>query len=362
MNASDSLAAARVVLSRFSIRGDLVHLTPFQRGHIHDTLVSTFQGPHGEHRYLHQRINERVFTDVESLMHNVLEVTRHLEERGEMAAGGFRVLRLVPTLEGESYLQHESGCWRTYEFIEGTESFDRCSGPQQAYEAGSAFGRFQAGLRDLDPAALRVTIPHFFSAPHRLAQLDAARAAAPSERLAAARREIAFVDERRGLVESFARLLSDGRIPRRIVHGDTKLNNVLFDRATGRAVSVVDLDTCMPAWSLYDFGDLARFTAATCAEDARDPSLAGVDLELYHALAEGYLAHAGAFLTPAEREHMPLAARLVTFMLGMRFLADHLNGDVYFKTSRPGHNLDRARIQLRMVAEMEARAGEMVVA
>ena len=362
MNPSDPLAAARAVLPRFSIPGDPVALAPFQRGHIHDTLVSTFRTPQGRHRYLHQRINERVFTDVEALMHNVLEVTRHLETRGEMTAGGLHVLRLVPTREGGSYLRHESGCWRTYDFIEDTESFDRCVGPEQAYEAASAFGRFQACLRELDPAALRITIPHFFSAPHRLAQLDAARAAAVPERLAASAVELAFVEERRALVEVFDRLLADGRIPHRIVHGDTKLNNVLFDRRSGRAVSVVDLDTCMPAWSLYDFGDLVRFAAATCAEDERDLSLAGVDLDLYRALAEGYLAHAGAFLTPAEREHMPLAARLVTFMLGMRFLTDYLAGDVYFKTSRPDHNLDRARVQLTMVAQMEARAAEMMVA
>ena len=362
MTPDDPIAAARAVLSEFEITGELVELAPFERGHIHDTSVSTWRTPEGLHRYLHQRINRKVFADVDGLMHNVERVTRHLEERGEMASGGFHVLRLVPTRAGESWLRHASGCWRTYDFIENTESFDLCAGPQQAYQAASAFGRFQACLRDLDPAELRVTIPRFFDAPHRLVQLEEARARASADRLCQATAELEFVDARRELAPAFERLLAAGRVPRRIVHGDTKLNNVLFDRATGEAVSVVDLDTCMPAWSLYDFGDLVRFTAATCAEDERDLSRARMDLGLYRALAEGYLEHAGAFLTRQEIELMPLAARLVTFMLGVRFLTDHLAGDVYFRVARPGHNLDRARVQLAIVASMEASEAEMMVA
>ena len=155
--------------------------------------------------------------------------------------------------------------------------------------------------------------------------------------------------------------LRSGAMPTRVVHGDTKLNNILFDEATGKAKRIVDLDTCMAGYSLYDFGDLVRFTAATSAEDETDLALVGTDLGLYHALVDGYLSMAGRFLTPEEVELMPFAARLVTFTIGLRFLSDHLAGDVYFKIERPGHNLDRARVQFAMVELMEKRAAEMAV-
>jgi len=157
-----------------------------------------------------------------------------------------------------------------------------------------------------------------------------------------------------GMVDVIEDHLRNGRFPARIVHGDTKLNNVLFDNDTGRAVSVVDLDTCMAGWTLYDFGDLVRFTAATSAEDERDLEQAGMNVELYRALVDGFLEGEGGTLTSLERDLMPFAARLVTFTVGLRFLTDHIAGDVYFKTSRPGHNLDRARVQFRMVEQMEA--------
>ncbi|HLU39297.1 MAG TPA: aminoglycoside phosphotransferase family protein [Planctomycetota bacterium] len=346
------------VLAAFALEGDVVADEPFERGHIHDTFVSTTEVGGQRRRWLHQRLNEDVFSDVASVMHNVLVVTRHLRRK----QGDGRTLRLVPTRTGEPYLRAPSGPWRTYEFVEGTETFDLCRGPDQAYAAAYAFGRFQADLADLDPRELRETIPDFCSTPHRLRQLDAVVAQDPVGRLAGVHAELAFVDRRR----SFARLIEKeqraGRLPVRIVHGDTKLNNVLFDRATGEAVCVVDLDTCMPAYSLYDFGDLVRFTAATCAEDSPDPAEAGTDLTLYRALVEGYRAATRDFLTPLEVTLMPLAARLVTFTIGVRFLTDHLEGDVYFKVARPGHNLDRARVQFAMVAAMEEMEREMRVA
>ena len=171
----------------------------------------------------------------------------------------------------------------------------------------------------------------------------------------AASAELAFVDARRELVPIMEDGLASGEIPARIVHGDTKLNNVLFDCDTGRPRCIVDLDTCMPGYALYDFGDLVRFTAATAAEDARDMERVDVDLELYRALTDGYLAGAGSALTPRERELMPTAARLVTLTIGMRFLADYLAGDVYFKTETGDHNLARARVQFGLVRAMEQR-------
>ncbi|MEZ5962783.1 MAG: aminoglycoside phosphotransferase family protein [Planctomycetota bacterium] len=350
------------VLSGFALAGEPIAVEPHRRGHIHDTFISTWQQDGKQRRFLHQHLNEDVFSDIPSVMHNVVQVTEHLERKIRSEGDdGFHALRLVPTRAGDSYLRVGGEPWRTYEFVENTETFDRCSDTRHAYEAARAFGQFQARLADLDPRSLRETIPDFFSTPHRLRQLDAAVAKDPAGRVASVHAELAFVDARRTSTRLIEKEVAAGRMPSRIVHGDTKLNNVLFDRATAKAVCIVDLDTCMPAYSLYDFGDLVRFTAATSAEDETDLRKAGTDLELYRALVAGYLDTAGSFLTRLEVELMPFAARLVTLTIGMRFLADHLNGDVYFKVGRPDHNLDRARVQFAMVAAMEARERDMRV-
>jgi N-acetylhexosamine 1-kinase len=343
---------------RFAIRGDLIGLVAHDRGHIHDTYISTFRRGDGPvRRYLHQRMNGTVFTDLPALMHNVERVTDFLAQQHEHRE--LEALRLVRTTGGAGWFEDESGAWRTYDFVEGTVSYDLCPGPEMAHEAARAFGHFQARLLGLPSNELRETIPRFFSAPHRLEQLDLARREDLEGRVAGAAAELAFVDGRRDLVGAIERRLADGRLPSRVVHGDTKLNNVLFDATSGRARCVVDLDTCMPGWSLYDFGDLVRFTAATSTEDETDLRQVGMDLNLYRALVDGYLEGAGEFLSAEERSLMPLAARLVTLTIGMRFLADHLAGDVYFKIARPAHNLDRARTQLAMVASMEAQDAQM---
>ncbi|MEE2941083.1 MAG: phosphotransferase, partial [Planctomycetota bacterium] len=216
---------------------------------------------------------------------------------------------------------------------------------------------FQVRLAGLDAKELRTTIPDFFDSEARLRQLDVAAAADANGRRDSVEAELAFVGERRATCSVMEEALRSGRMPARVVHGDTKLNNVLFDRASGEPRCVVDLDTCMPGYSLYDFGDLVRFTAATCDEDERDLDLARIDGDTFRALEAGYLEHAAAFLTPFERDHMAFSARLVTLTIGMRFLADHLAGDRYFKISRSGQNLDRARVQFALVADMERRLG-----
>lgn len=355
-----ALEEARGAIASFAIDGELRAVAPYHRGHIHDTFVSEWREPFGVRRYLHQRMNDRVFHDIDGLMHNIDVVTRHLERSGA-GADGLHTLRLMPTRDGAPFARGPRGAWRTYRYVENTESHDQCRDASQAWEAARAFGRFQARLSDLDAGLLRETIPDFFRTPHRLAQLEEAIARDAAGRVASCSDDIGFALSRRDMAPVFDDLLASGRVPSRIVHGDTKLNNVLFDTHSGRAVSIVDLDTCMPAYSLYDFGDLVRFTAATCAEDERDLDRAGVDLDLYQALIDGYLDATREFLTPEELELMPFSARLVTYTIGMRFLADHLNGDVYFKVEREGHNLDRARVQLRMVAEMERREREMAV-
>ena len=353
-----STEGARAAAEHFDIPGSCVDLTPFRRGHIHDTFIARWRGPDGERRFLHQRINDEVFRDVPVLMHNIHCVTRHLRA-APSGPGDLETIELVPTREGELYWVSPDGPWRTYTFVENTESYDLCKGTEQAFEAASAFGQFQALLTGLDASELGATIPQFFSSPHRLRELEAALADDPVDRAASVASEIDFALQRRAMVDIVEQRLRGGRWPERVIHGDTKLNNILFDVDTGRARSIVDLDTCMPGYSLYDFGDLVRFTAATSGEDERDLDRVEMDLDVYRALAGGYLEQASTFLTDDEVQHMPFCARLVTFTIGLRFLADHLAGDVYFKTAREGHNLDRARVQFKLVESMERQEREM---
>ncbi|MDF1798445.1 MAG: phosphotransferase [Planctomycetota bacterium] len=359
---------AQAAVSAFDIAGELVGLEPLVRGHINRTWVSTWSADGQARRYLHQRINEHVFADVDGLMHNVEAVTRRLAE--VEASSPYESLRLVHTRAGDHWLRAADGPWRTYDFVEDTEAFDRCSGPEQAFEVARIFGWFQQGLEAIPPAELVETIPGFFSPGLRLAQFEAAQAGVAEVSAGQDRDRIAgfegcaealdFVAKNRGLVEAFEAHYASGRFPARVVHGDTKLNNVLFDRTTGAARAVVDLDTAMPGFLLYDFGDMVRFTAATSAEDERDLSRAGTDLEIYRALRDGYLDCAAGSLVPLERELLHLAGPLVTLVIGMRFLTDHLAGDVYFGAKREGHNLDRARVQFAQVACMQAMQDDML--
>ncbi len=353
----------RAAVQRFLIPGTLDDVRPLRRGHIHDTFVSTWNDGGVARRYLHQRMNDKVFQDIPAVMHNIETVSRHLRRKmsGARTLDGFQVLDLVPTREKRSYLVTDAGPWRTYNFIEDTESRDHCQTPEQAYEAARAFGWFQAQLADLDAEWLRETLPRFFSTPHRLQQFEDALAEDPLNRAEACMREVRFAQTRRETAFVVDRLLQSGEIPVRTVHGDTKLNNVLFCCRSGRARCIVDLDTCMPGYALYDFGDLVRFTAATSDEDERDLGRVGTDMTLYRALVAGYLDGTRGALSRTEVELMPFAARLVTYTIGLRFLTDHLAGDVYFKVHRDGHNLDRARVQFAMVERMEEMADEMAV-
>ena len=351
------------VVRHFAIAGDLTDVVALQRGHIHDTFVSSWLQGDATVRFLHQRMNDKVFHDIPAVMHNIETVSKHLRRKmaGSNTLDGFRVLDLVPTEEQRSYLVGDSGQWRTYSYIENTESFDHCRNTEQAFDAARAFGWFQSQLSDLDASNLRETLPHFFSTPHRLQQFEDALAEDPRNRAQHCIKEIRFAQTRRKQAFVIDDLIRSDTIPIRTVHGDTKLNNVLFSKGTGRAQCIVDLDTCMPGYALYDFGDLVRFTAATSDEDERDLDKVGTDMDLYRALVDGYLEGTRGSLSTKEIELMPFAARLVTYTIGLRFLADHLAGDVYFKVHREDQNLDRARVQFQMVHKMEEQEALMAV-
>jgi Ser/Thr protein kinase RdoA (MazF antagonist) len=257
---------------------------------------------------------------------------------------------------------HKTRCgeyWRAMPFIEEATSYEQAADPEQVRSAARAFGRFLALLSDFPVEQLHETIPGFHHTPRRVEALHDAVRRDVADRVRTARAEIEFVEERAASTTKLLDLLGAGRLPRRVTHNDTKLDNVLIDDKTGEGICVIDLDTVMPGLSAYDFGDAVRSMTNTAAEDEPDLDRVSFDLEAYEQLAAGYLEGAGGFLTPAEIDCLVTGARLMTLECGIRFLTDHLNGDRYFRIARPGHNLDRCRTQFKMVREMESKRAEM---
>jgi hypothetical protein len=357
---------------RFLIPGDLVGCVPYGTGHINQTFAATFNQGGTQLRYLLQRLNTDIFQDPRALMANLANVTGHI--RGKLEASGAqditrRVLTLVPLREGDEregpwFLDDpELGFWRCYVFIEGAHTYDVLEREKQAFEAAKAFGRFQHLLMDFRGPRLSETIPGFHNTPGRLAVFKEAVAKDPLGRAASVRREIDQVLAWESLASSLVSLQASGAIPERITHNDTKINNVMLDDVTGEGICVLDLDTVMPGLSLYDFGDMVRTACNPVAEDEPDCSKVVARSEVFEALVQGYLLGTAGALLPVELDHLVVAGQLLTYECGVRFLADHLMGDTYFRTHRPDQNLDRARTQfalVRSLTEQEPRLMKMI--
>lgn len=353
----------KALSSQFRFEGDLAHVEPCNLGHINDTYVLTFNTPQGTaRRYVLQRINHNVFRDPESVMRNIEAVTAHLRRKIEAAGGDplRETINLVPTVDGRTWIRTPEGeYWRAMLYIEGARTYETIEDPKHFYSAGKAFGNFMRLLDDFPADTLTETIPQFHNTVKRYNDLMEAAKRDAAGRAYSVREELDFAKSRAADTGVVLKLIEDGKIPLRVTHNDTKLNNVMIDDATGEAICVLDLDTVMPGSALYDFGDAIRFGASTAPEDETDLSKVGIDLELFRQFARGYLTAAGEVLTPAELDHLAFSAKLITLELGMRFLTDHLNGDVYFRIHRPNHNLDRARAQFKLVEAMEANMAEM---
>lgn len=364
MNSVTTAPDLATVAQAFPLLGRFHSAAPYGSGHINDTFAVVFDQAGTPVRYILQRVNPRVFTDVPALMENIQRVTSHAS-RSAAAVGrdhdaSRRVLTLVPARDGRSYHRDaDGGWWRCYLFIEKARTHDLVQTPQQAAAAARAFGEFQRMLVDLPGARLHETIPHFHHTRRRFEAFQKALEADAHNRAASARAAIDFALQHERLVDVLLDLLARGEIPERVTHNDTKFNNVMLDDATQEAVCVIDLDTVMPGVVLNDFGDMVRSATNSAAEDERDLARVEARLPIFEALVDGYLSATRSFLNAAEIAHLAVAGQVITFEIGLRFLTDHLAGDTYFKIKRPGHNLDRAANQFAIVRSLEAQRAVM---
>lgn len=349
------------VVKQYDLRGTLLTAEPYGTGHINDTFALVVDQAGRPVRYILQRINNDIFKDPPALMSNISRVTAHIANCvSGLDDASRRTLTVVPTRAGRSYeTDAEGNYWRVYLFIERARTYDVVDEPARAAAAARAFGTFIRQLDRFPARELHETIPEFHHTPSRFAALVRAVETDRCNRAAGVKKEIAFFTDREADVHRLVRLLRAGQIPLRVTHNDCKLNNVMIDDLTGEGICVIDLDTVMPGLALYDFGDMVRTATSAAAEDERDLDRVHMQLPMFRALVEGFIAGAGAILTADEIEQLPFAGKLITLETGMRFLTDYLNGDVYFKIARPTHNLDRCRTQCRLVESIEQQEEAM---
>ena len=314
------------------------------------------------HRYSLQHMNRSVFRDPVSLMNNILHVTDYLKEQIRAQGGDPQreTLDFVCAKSGEPYFIDSFGeYWRAYHFVEDAYALEEVKDPQDFYQSAVAFGNFQRMLADFPADTLTETIAGFHDTKARFAAFEKAVEEDVCGRAAGVQQEIRFIKDRYDVACVLGDLLEAGELPLRVTHNDTKLNNIMIDDATGKAICVIDLDTVMPGLTANDFGDSIRFGASTALEDERDLSKVSCDLHLFDVYAKGFIEGCGGALTDLEIEMLPMGAILMTFENGIRFLTDHLEGDHYFHIHREGHNLDRCRTQLTLVKDMQEKLPQM---
>lgn len=344
------------ILNHFEI---MTNAEPYGNGHINDTYLVTMP------RYILQRINTSIFTNPDELMDNIENVTAFL--RKKIAAAGAdadrETLTVVPTKEGGKYFKvDENNVYRVYRFVEETKTIENSKTAKDLYEAGVGFGHFQKLLADFPVEKLYETIRDFHHTPKRIEALKEAIREDRAGRAASVKKEIDFALENASWAGSVVKGMEEGRIPVRVTHNDTKINNILFDQESGKAVCVIDLDTVMPGSALYDFGDALRMGGSTAAEDEVDLEKVWFETEAFEAFARGYLSEMKDALTEDEIALLPLSVKLMTYECGIRFLTDYLNGDTYFKIHREHHNLDRARNQFKLVADISGKEAQLAEA
>lgn len=349
------------IFQNFHLKYTLNMAVPFGSGHIHDTyLIKTKEDNRRD--YVLQKINNSIFQNVEGLMNNIQKVTHHIKEKilkYKEVYGSLETLEVIPTRTGSLfYIDEQNNYWRLFNHIPNSISYDRITSSNQAFQEGKAFGQFQSLLQDLSPDELVEIIPDFHNVEKRLETFQNVVKQDPFKRAGNFSEEIDFIKSRAKEMSYINSLYRKGNITKRITHNDTKLNNVLFNEK-GKPLCVIDLDTVMPGFVAYDFGDSIRTTINTANEDEEDISKISIDMNLFEAYTKGFLSETKEFLKLEEKATLAFGAKLLTYLMGLRFFTDYLNGDKYFKIQFIHHNLQRARAQFQLLRKMEEKYVEM---
>ena len=342
------------IAALFAFEGEIESIAPLGEGFINDTYVVTTVG--NSPNYILQRKNHNIFSDVPAMMDNIAAVTAHIKRK--VADPMRQTLTITPTRTGELYAQVDGNFWAACLFISRSKSYERADTLALAYQGGVGIGRFQSQLSDFT-TPLHETIKGFHNIRHRFEQWDASMAADAAGRVAELQTEIGWIESRREKMLAFWSLVEDGTIPTRVTHNDTKLSNILFDADTDEVLCAIDLDTVMSSTSLNDFGDAIRSYTNTGAEDDRDLSRVGMDIDIFRAYAEGYLSERKESLTQSEKQWLAFSALYITYEQVLRFLMDYIDGDKYYKTTSADHNLVRTHAQYRLLQSMESQYDAM---
>lgn len=351
----------KAISNFFNIRGNVVNIERFGSGHINDTFKLVIDD-HTKGSFLLQKINHHIFSNVAGLMYNIDLVTNHLKSIFEKEGldPQKHTLTIVPTNEGELYHKDEEGAyWRVFLLLEDTKSYDIVETPKQAYSGGQAFGRFQKQLASLDAKKLVEILPNFHNVDFRLGNLRKAVEENKSNRLDQVQDLLDYIFEREDRMRNIIKMAGREELPLRITHNDTKFNNVLLDEKDN-VQCVIDLDTVMPGYIAYDFGDAIRTIINSAAEDEKDLSKVVLNVDLFKAYTEGYLSEAKDFLSDKEIESLWYGVLLLPYMQAVRFLTDYIDGDLYYKTHYEDHNLVRTLTQIKLVKELELHEEELL--
>ncbi len=349
---------------QFSVDGRPVSVSPTGSGNVNDTYLSIFRTTFSEQRFILQRVNRKVFADPSLIMANLKVVTNHVHRRLEAEANDadriWQLPCIIPAKSGEDFIIDDNGdYWRAISLIASAHAFDSVQSLEHANEAGQVLGQFLRLISDIDPSCLHDTLVGYHVTPGYLAELDESLTTLEGQELAnnttEARRCLKFVEERRDWCSVLERACESGELQVRPTHGDPKISNIMIDEDTGKGTSIIDLDTVKPGLIHYDFGDCLRSVCNPAGEEEKDLEKVFFDTDLCQAIVKGYMRYAGEFMTDADRHYLFDSIRLITFELGLRFFADYVAGDVYFKTKYEGHNLHRARVQFRLCQSIETR-------
>ena len=352
------------IISKFDVEGKLISCERYGEGHINETYLAIVENNGKEVKYIVQKINSKLFTNVEALMNNIKLVTEFNREKIIKAGGNpdRECLPLVCTKEGKAYHYCKccDGYFRVYKFITDATAYQVVEKPEHFYQSAVAFGNFANLLAEFDATQLYEVLPNFHNTEVRFENFIKSVEADKAGRAKDVQKEIQFVLDRKDYCGRIVNLLKSGEMPTKVTHNDTKLNNVMLDDKTGEPVAVIDLDTIMPGSICYDFGDSIRFGCNPAAEDEKDLSKVNFDINLFEQYVKGYCTALNGSITKVEKDNLAFGAILMTYECGMRFLTDHLDGDVYFHIKRENHNLDRARTQFKLIEDMEKLYDKMV--